>query len=525
MTDFNYFAASGFYFPVIPPRIFFEAGYLTMLVAAIPPIWGFVRYHRKYRNLLVVYHDQQQKLKHLKQVTNSMFYEWHIETGKIEGCEDFAKLFGFSEHENAINHDLFLTKLHPDDQNRIKRVFEEALIHLDTFSAQYRLQTPEHEVIPIRQYGKVIRDPSGTPLKIHNAIQKDDKFADKASSENKQIQHIVTTSGLIGVLTISPESRILSANEYIYRLSGHDETTLKNAPLMTLLSFRDLNERLLFTPNNNHSGIVNGQLIHKNGTVSSVKLSVNSVSNDSDTIDYFVILLADICEHIEEDRKLLEREQRHKNTLIREVHHRIKNNLQGIFGLLQNNALEHPEAKAILEQSMLQINSLAITYGLQSKTENGEIYLCDIVHSSTEFCQRLFFSTNEAIDLKIPVDHPIRVDRNNAVSLSLIVNELLLNAIKHSPGKNKKLSVSLDFDKHHAIFTVKNGAASLPQGFDFEQSIKIGTGLSLVKTLMPEQSRLCIYQTNNSVSAQLTMMPPLIFHKSQSNPFYSSSIK
>ncbi|MBE0436941.1 MAG: PAS domain-containing protein [Methylomicrobium sp.] len=523
MTDFNYFAAPGFYFPAIPLSSFFEAGYFTMLVAAIP-IWGFTHYHRKYRSLLIEYHDQQQKLKHLKQVTNSMFYEWHIETGKIEGCEGFTKLFGFSEHENAVNHDLFLTKLHPDDQNRIKRVFEDALIHLDTFSVHYRLQTPEHEIIPIRQHGKIIRDPSGKPLKIDNVIQKDDKFADKASSEDKQLQHIVTTSGLIGVITISPESQILSANEYIYRLSGHDQTALKNAPLRTLLSFPDLNEHFFFAPNIDHSGIVNGQLLHKNGTISSVKLSVNSVSNDSGTIDYFVLLLTDICEHIEEDRKLLEREQRHKNTLIREVHHRIKNNLQGIFGLLQNNALEHPEAKAILEQSMLQINSLAITYGLQSKTENGEIYLCDIVHSSTEFCQRLFFSTND-IDLRIPVDHPIRVDRDNAVSLSLIVNELLLNAIKHSPGKNKKISVSLDFDKNHAIFTVKNGPASLPEGFDFEQSIKIGTGLSLVKTLMPEQSQLCIYQTNHTVTAQLTMMPPLIFHKSQSNPFYSSSNK
>ncbi|WP_341325518.1 PAS domain-containing protein [Methylotuvimicrobium sp. KM2] len=524
MTDFNYFAASGFYFPSISLSSFFQAGHLTMLIAALS-IWGFVRYHRKYRNLLVEHHDQQQKLKHLKLATNNVFYEWHIETGKIEGCEDFAKLFGFSEHENAINHDLFLTKLHPDDQIRIKRVFEDALIHLDTFTAHYRLQTPEHEVVPIRQHGKVIRDPSGKPLKIHNVIQKDDKFADKASSENKQLQHIVTTSGLIGVITINPESRILSANEYIYRLSGHDQATLKNAPLRTLLGFPDLNERFLLAPNIDHNGIINGQFIHKNGTVSSVKLSVNSVNNDSGAIDYFVILISGICEHIEEDRKLLEREQRHKNTLIREVHHRIKNNLQGIFGLLQNNALEHPEAKAILEQSMLQINSLAITYGLQSKTENGEIYLCDIVHSSTEFCQRLFFSTNEAVDLQIPVDHPIRVDRDNAVSLSLIVNELLLNAIKHTPGVNKKLSVSLDFDKHHATFTVKNEPASLPQGFDFEQSIKIGTGLSLVKTLMPEQSRLCIYQTNNSVSAQLTMMPPLIFHKSQTNPFYSSSIK
>ncbi|MBU2569029.1 MAG: PAS domain-containing protein [Gammaproteobacteria bacterium] len=522
MTDFNYFAASGFYFPSISLSNFFEAGHLTMLIAALS-IWGVVRYHRKYRNLLVEHHDQQQKLKHLQLATNSVFYEWNLKTGKIEGCEDFVKLFGFSELENAVNHDLFLTKLHPDDQNRIKRVFEDALIHLDTFSVQYRLQTPKHEVIPICQYGKITRGPSGKPLKIHNAIQKGDKFADKASSEDKQLHNIVTTSGLIGVITISPESRILSANEYIYRLSGHDQTTLKNAPLRTLLSFPNLNEHFFFAPNIEHSRIIKGQLIHKNGRISSVKLSVNSVSNDSDSIDYFVILLADICEHIEEDRRLLEREQRHKNTLIREVHHRIKNNLQGIFGLLQNNALEHPEAKAILEQSMLQINSLAITYGLQSKTENGEIYLCDIVHSSTEFCQRLFFSTNETIELQIPIDHPIRVDRDNAVSLSLIVNELLLNAIKHSHGENKKLSVSLDFDKHHAIFTVKNEPASLPQGFDFEQSIKIGTGLSLVKTLMPEQSQLCIYQTNHSVSAQLTMMPPLIFHKSQSNPFYSLS--
>lgn len=517
MTDYKILAAAGLYFLTLLPAAVFEAWYVALPIAGLP-VAGIFAIRKKYQSLLAQNRRDRHRLERLRNFTGLSFFEWSIDSGTFECCEHFGKLLGPSE-TGKLTYSQFLAKLHPDDQKRIADEIDEALKHSDEFIVYYRLTTQENEFARVRQHNEIIRNSDGKPVKLMGVIQNIDHSLYEASYKNQQIRRILLKSGLIGMLTLSHEGRILSANDYVFRLFGFDDNELKNVLLRTLIDFGELSDPLFDQPDAENTGILSGKLTHKNGSSSDVSLFIAPVRDDSGTVEYFIVLLTDLREHLKEDRTLLEREQRHKNTLIREVHHRIKNNLQGIFGLLQNNALEHPEAKAILEQSMLQINSLAITYGLQSKAENGEIYLCDIIQSSAAFCNRLFFNTGETVDLDIPTDHPIRVDRNNAVSLSLIVNELLLNAIKHSSGTKRKIAVSLSYQDNSAVFKVKNQPATLPAGFDFERSSGIGTGLSLVKTLMPDHARLLIAQSNAEVFAQLTMLPPLIFHTSQSNPF------
>ncbi len=81
-----------------------------------------------------------------------------------------------------------------------------------------------------------------------------------------------------------------------------------------------------------------------------------------------------------------------RDTLVREVHHRIKNNLQGVIGLLWQQRIAHPELRPIMEQTIAQVHTVAMVFGLQSERARADVVLGDmlqaIVRSSNEVVTR-----------------------------------------------------------------------------------------------------------------------------------------
>jgi Histidine kinase len=70
---------------------------------------------------------------------------------------------------------------------------------------------------------------------------------------------------------------------------------------------------------------------------------------------------------------------KHRRNLIREVHHRIKNNLQGVTGLLRLKANQHPELTSVIDQTIGQVHAVAVVHGLQGKVQDSEVVLCEMV--------------------------------------------------------------------------------------------------------------------------------------------------
>lgn len=193
-----------------------------------------------------------------------------------------------------------------------------------------------------------------------------------------------------------------------------------------------------------------------------------------------------------------------RELLLREVHHRIKNNLQGIAGLLYNQALAHPELAPLLETPIRQINSIALLYGLKSGGEE-KIFLCQLCQIIAMAGQGL---TQTAIHMDIPYFKTIEVQDEEAVTLALILNELLANAIKHSQGP---ITFSVRKTETEAQVILRNPNAQ-PLKFDLAKGIGLGTGLQLVRQLLPPRNlaNLTISWQNGEVVATLHLYPPLV---------------
>jgi len=200
-----------------------------------------------------------------------------------------------------------------------------------------------------------------------------------------------------------------------------------------------------------------------------------------------------------------EREQQ-REALVREVHHRIKNNLQGVAGLLQRELGKFQELDPRLDVAISQINAIAVVHGLQAASPDEAPCLCasvrDICRMVSELAQRPVLLHVE----ETPGSSAARrINPDDAISVALVLNELILNAVKHSPHGSCAPTVSLRAVEASIELRIRNVARGVPD-FDFAVGDGLGTGLSLVRSLLPKQGAHLYYQFDALSGFMLTTL-------------------
>jgi len=234
---------------------------------------------------------------------------------------------------------------------------------------------------------------------------------------------------------------------------------------------------------------------------------------------------ADLVENITEQRSeevhRQYREYQQREALVREVHHRIKNNLQGILGLLRQELGEHPGLEGTLENAIGKVRSIAIIHGLQSRGAHGEIYLCEIVEASVHAVRDVL---GKLIDLKLEtrVDPPLKILAEEAVPVALILNELLTNAIKHAGHGDEGPETCVEFttQQDRGVIEIRNSAPSAINDFDLGSGKGLGTGLELVRSLLPHSGvslDIRYVDTADMVEARLVLTDPIIMAAGQND--------
>ncbi len=197
-----------------------------------------------------------------------------------------------------------------------------------------------------------------------------------------------------------------------------------------------------------------------------------------------------------------------RELLVREVHHRIKNNLQGVAGLLQGIAARRPEVSEVMQDAVSQVNAIAQVYGLQVG-DDGPLCMRHLMEAIVVSVRRM---SGRSIGTRLQGE-PREADRwllreGDSIPIALALNELLTNAIKHSPGSE----VSCTFVNHaeRVALEIRN-PGRLPPDFDPARLPASVSGLSLVRALLPRRgARLSFEQIGPEVLCTLELMPPSI---------------
>lgn len=245
------------------------------------------------------------------------------------------------------------------------------------------------------------------------------------------------------------------------------------------------------------------RLVLPDGHLRWVEMSGN-VERDAGVL---VGLVRDITGRKRAEQDRLEAEKRHNSALVREVHHRLKNNLQGVIGLLNQYVGRYPKSKDVFDRAISQLHSVSLVYGIQCDGAVGEIALPALLRA---ICKATSDMTGRDITLNMldAALDTIVIVPDRAVPLALVLNELVFNAVKHSP--RGAVSIETQFQEPCAMVAVRNAQAVLPENFDFDQNRGLGTGLALIRSLLPRQgATLTIGADGDDVVSQLQLCPPV----------------
>jgi two-component system, sensor histidine kinase PdtaS len=255
-----------------------------------------------------------------------------------------------------------------------------------------------------------------------------------------------------GIISVDDEERILLVNQSAERIFGYTPRELVGQPLDLLLPSRPValhRKRMeaavmpggLELPRNERCEI---PARHKNGREFTVETSISTVGINGGRM--FTVVMRDVTQRLADEQRV-QRSLREQGALLKEIHHRVKNNLQVVSSLLglQSRSADDEHIRKMLKDSQDRIHSMALLHEVlyQSNTfsrVNLPDYIWQIAsHLFSTYGiggDRIRLLTNlEAIDLNLEA----------AVPCGLIINELISNALKYAfpDGRQGEVRIEL----------------------------------------------------------------------------------
>ena len=224
--------------------------------------------------------------------------------------------------------------------------------------------------------------------------------------------------------------------------------------------------------------------------------------------DQLLVVLSDVTEQRAAQEARYEAAVAQREMLVREVHHRIKNNLQGVAGLLQQIAQRKPEVAGPIAEIVGQVQAIAQVHGMQVGS-TGTLRLAEMVEAIAVSVQRTFgrpivFSAPD------PDARAWMLPEAESIPIALTVNELLTNAVKHSAPHGGPIGCMLETGADAVCIRISN-EATLPDGFSLQRLPSGISGLGLVRALLPRRhATLDIAQTGERVTTTVRLEPPAV---------------
>ena len=334
----------------------------------------------------------------------------------------------------------------------------------------------------------------------------------RVTEAQASLQRIIEAAPLAITLYDAHTLKIVQINEVAARATGHTPPQLIGAapedivtPEFALALRRDMAHALASTEVTTREYPV---LIDGEDTVWDARY-LPLAAGPGRAPDQLLLVATDVTEQRAAQEARLEAAIAQREMLVKEVHHRIKNNLQGVAGLLQQIGQRKPEVASVIAEVVGQVHAIAQVYGLQVGS-GGPLQLANVVEAITASVQRTFGRTIRFLAAGT-TPQEWTLPEAESIPIALTLNELLTNAVKHSAGTpDDEVLCTLDGGEMGVRIKVSN-LATLAPGFDLMRIPGGVSGLGLVRALLPRRSaRLALEQHADRVVAEMVLQPPVV---------------
>ncbi|HKJ32333.1 MAG TPA: PAS domain S-box protein [Balneolales bacterium] len=220
--------------------------------------------------------------------------------------------------------------------------------------------------------------------------------------------------------------------------------------------------------------------------------------------NFIVGMSIDISQRKEAEEKI-KKSLREKDVLLSEIHHRVKNNLAVISGLLelQKEITDEPNAKDALHDSQMRVHSIAMIHEkLYQNDDLSEIKFDDYIKDLARLIRSSYHSKNKEISVTYDTE-PLSLSVNKAIPCGLIINEILNNAFEHAFTHREKGNIKITFkqtEEKKYLLKIKDDGVGLPDDISIQST---SLGQTLIRTLVRQLKANIKITSTNGVSYSL----------------------
>jgi len=415
----------------------------------------------------------------------SGIYQVDFRTGKLIKANDvFCEYFGCSQEE--------ITSISPYDimtEESKKRFFE----RLNKMVLGEEVpENPEYEVIDrdgkgvwvklTTKYNYDSEGLAGANVVVHDID--DLKRAEAALRESELWYRMIYNNAPLGIIHFDSSGSIMDFNDNFAKIMG--------APREKLLGFNMLEElrdqAMLEAVNNalsGQSGYYEGEYTSVTGQHKRFQRAIfQTLKGDDGMFIGAVGIFEDITER-KQAEEAVAASLREKETMLKEIHHRVKNNLQVISSLLglQSSCLQDEKSRAIFQESQERVRVMAnIHTMLYQSADLARVDFGGFIRDLADRLQQSYGLSGSSIEINADIAD-VSMAIETSIPCGLILNELMSNTLKHAfpEGRAGEVTVSMKTAGDRFELKVQDNGIGLPESVDFKHPQSLG--LELVRLL------------------------------------------
>lgn len=459
----------------------------------------------------------QKKFEKITNATSDLLWEYDFKSGELIFDEDLCELFGYSKKDLLVDIEWWVEKIHQEDREDVLKKFESFTDSENKYwHDAYRFRNNSGSYHFIFDNAYIERDKNGRPLHIVGAMT-DLTDLKKAELEQKRLLSRLNHANHIAELGYWElhlnDDRVFWSDEMYHILNTDKESTKLSLDYVFNSMTEEDEEQLLDFIHSIREDEKVAQFEHE---VTLPDLSVKYLFHrgelqydNAGKPDFILIITQDITRRKNIELNL-SKSLEEKATLLAEVHHRVKNNLAIISGLLELELYgtedNDPVVSDFIRKSHLRILSMAKIHEILYKSETfTHVSFKEYIEDLLRRVDNTLNKEGDDITFVTHIDD-VELNINQAIPCGLILNELISNSMKHAfPNKEEGIiEVTFRAQDDKINIRVADNGVGLSGDFDVKKTSKMG--LMLVKTLCSQLNAVLNISHENEFVCEITFI-------------------
>ena len=314
------------------------------------------------------------------------------------------------------------------------------------------------------------------------------------------------------VLIASPDGIIEWVNDGFIQLMGMPKEKLLNNNLSEINVYTNINNEIREAISNQHSRIFESNVTTHNIENLWISSTLTPIYGEDGILKKLVVVDSDITAG-KNMQKQIETSLKEKDVLLKEIHHRVKNNLQIIISLLnlQTGYIKDEVTLKAVKDGQSRVRSMALVHEkFYQSDELSEIDFAEYIEKLCHFIYQSYGDKTDRIHLQISGDK-IGLDMDTAMPCGLLVNEIVSNSYKYAFPNQEKGKIQIDFKKidNKIILLVQDNGVGFPEEYDLEKGESLG--MQLIQALTSQLDGELIVSRENGTSFKISFPYPKTF--------------